>query len=83
MMSPRISLKRLTEKQRRVWLMRYRKRWRMTRIALELGMSQSGVTRMLQRARRRVGLPVRRAPVIRTKPRSVRVYLLSEVFERY
>jgi DNA-directed RNA polymerase specialized sigma24 family protein len=45
MMLPRISLKRLTEKQRQVWLMRYRKRWRMTRIALELGMSPSNVRR--------------------------------------
>jgi len=47
MMSPRISLKNLTGSQRKVWLMRYRKRWRMTRIALALGMPQSGVSRML------------------------------------
>ena len=82
-MSPRISLKSLTERQRQVWLMRYRKRWRMTRIALALGMSQSGVSRMLQRAHARAGLPVGRVSVIRTKQRNVRVYLLSEVFEPY
>ena len=64
MMSPRISLKSLTEPQRKVWLMRYRKRW-------------------LQRAHGRAGAPVGRMKVIGTKPRTVRLYLLSEVFERY
>jgi len=36
-----ISLKNLTDKQRQVWRMRYRKGWRMRRIALEMGMSDS------------------------------------------
>jgi len=38
-MAAAISLKNLTEKQRKVWRMRYRKGWRMRRIALEMGMS--------------------------------------------
>ncbi|HZK80484.1 MAG TPA: hypothetical protein VFC46_05435 [Humisphaera sp.] len=36
-----ISLKNLTDKQRKVWRMRYRKGWRMRRIALEMGMSDN------------------------------------------
>ena len=78
-----ISLENLTDKQRKVWRMRYHKRWRMRRIALAMGMSDSGVSKMLQRAQVRAGLPVRRVSVIRTKPRCVRLYLLSEVFEQF
>jgi DNA-binding transcriptional regulator LsrR (DeoR family) len=77
-----ISLKNLTDKQRKVWRMRYRKGWRMRRIALEMGMSDSGVSKMLQRAHARAGLTVCRVSVIRGKPRNVRLYLLSEVFEQ-
>jgi IS30 family transposase len=78
-----ISLKNLSDKQRKAWHMRYRKRWRVRQIALAMGMSASGVSKMLQRAQVRAGLPVRRVSVIRGKPRSVRLYLLSEVFEPF
>jgi DNA-binding NarL/FixJ family response regulator len=77
-----ISLKNLTGKQRKVWRMRYRKGWRMRRIALEMGMSDSGVSKMLQRAHAKAGLPVCRVSVMRGKPRDARLYLLSEVFEQ-
>jgi hypothetical protein len=46
-------------------------------------MSDSGVSKMLQRACAKAGLPVRRVSVIRAKPRRVRVYLLSEAFEQF
>jgi DNA-binding NarL/FixJ family response regulator len=78
-----ISLKNLTAKQRKVWRLRYRKGWRMKRIALAMGMSDSGVSKMLQRACAKAGLPVRRVSVIATKPRRVRVFLLSEVFGQF
>src|SRR5665213_1684458 len=49
-----ISLKNLTDKQRKVWRMRYRKGWRTRRIALEMGMSDS--RKFSSRFDRRIGL---------------------------
>ena len=82
-MTKPVSLKNLTEKQRQVWGLRYRKRWRMKKIALAMGMSGSGVSKMLQRAQIRAGLPVFRISVIRPKSRFVPVSYMSEVFEQY
>ena len=56
-MTKPVSLKNLTEKQRQVWRLRYRKRWRMKKIALAMGMSGSGVSKMLQRAQIRADCP--------------------------
>ena len=50
----------LTQRQRLVWRMRYDFGWRLERIAAELQTSKSAVCEILQRARRRAGLPVRR-----------------------
>ena len=55
----------------------------MRQIAVAMGMSDSGVSKMLQRAHVKAGLPVCRVSVIRTKPRLMRSYLLSEVFEEF
>jgi IS30 family transposase len=79
-MTKPVSLKNLTEKQRQVWRMRHRNKWRMRRIGLEIGMSASGVSKLLQRARVKAGLPPCRVSVIKTKPRAIRSHQLSEVF---
>ena len=69
-----------SRKQRQAWLMRYRYGWRMKRIALELGMSVSGVSRLLLRTHARAGLPrCRYVRIIRTKPRLTGVWSLSRV----
>ena len=75
-----ISLKFLSEKQRRAWEMRYRRGWRMKRIALAMGVKTSEVSRLLKRAMVRAGLPWRRyARVLPTKPRKTRVLSLADV----
>ena len=76
-----ISLKELSDKQRQAWIMRYRYGWRMRRIALELGISPNGVSKILRRALVRTGLPRRsNIRIIRTKPRLVSVQSLSDIF---
>lgn len=77
----RISLKLMTDKQRQVWMLRFRKRWRLKQIAINMGMSESGVSKMLQRAQSRAGLPKCRISVIDAKPRKVRAHQLSYIFE--
>jgi DNA-directed RNA polymerase specialized sigma24 family protein len=77
-----ISLKFLSEKQRRAWEMRYRRGWRMKRIALAMGVTPCEVSRLLKRAMLRAGVPWRRnARVLPVKPRAVRVVSLSGVGE--
>ena len=76
----RIELKHLTCKQRRAYCMRFHYGWRMKRIALEMGITQPCVSRLLQRALRRAGLPLRRnLRIMRTKPRLVAVQSLSRL----
>jgi hypothetical protein len=62
--------------------MRYRYRWRLTRIALEMGTTKQAVSKLLQRAQCRAGLsePMR-VSVIRTKPRPTRIGSLSRLNE--
>ena len=75
-----IELKHLACKQRLAYFMRFHSGWRMQRIALETGITQPCVLRLLQRALRRAGLPHRRnLRVIRTKPRLVGVQSLSRL----
>jgi len=74
------SLKDLSEKQRDAWKMRYRYGWRMTQIALVLGIKQPAVTRLLQRAHSSAGLPkVKYFNVKRTKPRRATARSLSGI----
>jgi DNA-binding NarL/FixJ family response regulator len=61
----------LTARQRKLWTMRYRYGWRMKRIGLELGITSNGVSKMLARVHKRLGLPKCRISVIRTKPKRV------------
>jgi DNA-binding CsgD family transcriptional regulator len=76
-----ISIKNLSDKQREAWMMRYRYGWRMKQIALELGISPNGVSKILHRALVRTGLPRRsNIRIIRTKPRLASVQSLSDVF---
>jgi len=80
-MRTKIDLKDLSEKQRRVWEMRYWYGWRVTRIALELGTSHQAVVSLVHRAERRLGLfRTGRVRIIRTKPRSIRGTSLSTVY---
>jgi len=75
-----ISLKFFSEKQRRAWELRYRRGWRMKRIALAMGVTQGEVSRLLKRAMLRAGLPWRsHARVLPVKPRTVRVLSLADV----
>lgn len=66
-----LKLDNLTARQRQLWTMRYRYGWRMKRIGLELGITVSGVSKMLIRVHKRLGLPKYRLSVIRTKPRRI------------
>ena len=65
---------RLSEKHREVWRIRYQFGWRMKRIAIELGISASGASKMLGRIHKRAGLPKYRVSVIRRKPGKPRRY---------
>ncbi len=62
----------LPEKQRQLWTMRYRYGWRMKRIALKLGLTESGVSKMLARVHKRLGIPKYRVSVIRKKRKRIR-----------
>jgi DNA-binding NarL/FixJ family response regulator len=64
-----LKFNRLSDKQLRVWRLRYRHGWKMKRIALELGISRSGVCKMIGRIHGRLGLPKRRISVMRPKLR--------------
>jgi hypothetical protein len=74
-----ISMKDFSEKQRRAWVMRYRRGWRMKRIALKMGVTPSEVSKLLKRAMVRAGLPWRpNVRVVRTKPRKIMAISLSD-----
>ncbi|HET6248635.1 MAG TPA: sigma factor-like helix-turn-helix DNA-binding protein [Tepidisphaeraceae bacterium] len=79
----RICLKYLSQRQREAWIMRYRYAWRLSKIAINMGISQGGVSKMLSRAFERAGLPKCRVSVIRTKPKRVRALYLSQIREPY
>jgi DNA-binding NarL/FixJ family response regulator len=66
-----LKLDKLTARERKFWTMRYRYGWRMKRIGLELGITANGVSKMLARVHKRLGLPKRRISVIRTKPKRI------------
>jgi DNA-directed RNA polymerase specialized sigma24 family protein len=79
-MAMKIDMKDMSHRQREAWRMRYWYGWRITRIALELGISHVAVTKLIRRAERRVGLRrTVRVRIIRTKPRRVRGVSLSDV----
>ena len=80
-MKAKICLKNLNHRERKAWRMRYRRRRRIRQIARTMGMSASGVSKMLQRALAKLGFPKCRVSVIRTKPRTVRARHLSQVRE--
>jgi DNA-binding transcriptional regulator LsrR (DeoR family) len=71
---------RLSDKQLRAWRLRYRNGWRLKHIALEMGISISGASRLLQRAQVRAGIGKCRITVFKKKPRVVRAVSLSNVF---
>jgi len=81
-MKPNIVLTNLSPRQRQVWHMRHKFGWRIPRIATELGINKGTVCRILQRARRRAGLPVRRRGDGSYTPkwRVIRPVSLSSVF---
>ena len=76
-----IELKRLTDKQRRAYFMRYQYGWRMKQIAVAMGIEPHSVSRLLQRAMARAGLPARRYFRVRAgRPRRVGVLRLGSVY---
>jgi predicted DNA-binding protein YlxM (UPF0122 family) len=64
-----LKFNRLSDKQFRVWRLRYRRGWKMNRIAIELEVSRSGVCKMIERIHGRLGLPKRQISVMRPKLR--------------
>ena len=76
-----IELKGLSDKHRDILRMRYRYRWRLTRIALEMGTSKQAVSKMLQHIQTNAGLskPMR-ISVLHTKPRIASTQQLSTVY---
>ena len=77
-----ITLKFLSDKQRRAWDMRYKRGWRMKRIAVAMGVTPCEVSRLLKRAMLRAGVPWRRnVRVLPVKPRAARVISLSDIGE--
>lgn len=65
-------LDNLTPRQRRAYIMRFRWRWRLQKIAKELGITVSSASMLVKRAQLRAGLGTGRVPVIRTQPRPMR-----------
>jgi hypothetical protein len=72
----KIPLDHLTDRQRDAWTMRYRYGWTMTKIALKMGITPSGASKLVGRAYAGTGLPKCRISVIRRKPRAMTPYQL-------
>ncbi|HEX4793695.1 MAG TPA: hypothetical protein VH370_07890 [Humisphaera sp.] len=71
----------LTDKQLRIMRMRYDYRWRLKRIAREMGITEVSACLLLQRAHLRAGYPrLALGRIKMPKPRARRAVQLSQVF---
>ena len=77
-----LPLENLTPRQRQAYILRFRRGWRLRRIAAELGISVSSAGELVKRAQFRAGLGKEKAGVIRTRPRLTRPLSLTDWEER-
>jgi hypothetical protein len=73
-----IPLKNLTARQRQAYILRFRRGWRLRRIAVELGITVSSAGELVKRAQFRAGLGKERSSVIRIRPRGTRQLSLTD-----
>ena len=74
----RVPLENLTPRQRQAYILRFRRGWRLRRIAAELGITVSSAGELVKRAQFRAGLGKEKMGVIRTKPRVRRGLSLAD-----
>lgn len=78
----KLNFDEFTERQQQIWVMRFRYRWRLKQIAVELGMSHQSVAQTICRARLRAGVPrAHKISVIRTKPQLARPGSFQSIFD--
>jgi hypothetical protein len=73
-----VPLKSLTPRQRQAYILRFRRGWRLRRIAAELGIAVSSAGELVKRAQFRAGLGKEKVGVIRTRPRIKRPLSLAD-----
>jgi hypothetical protein len=73
-----MQLNNLTARQRQAYILRFRRGWRLRRIAVELGITVSSAGELVKRAQFRAGLGKEKIGVIRTRPRATRQLSLAE-----
>ena len=77
-----LPLENLTPRQRQAYILRFRKRWRLRRIAVELGITVSSAGERVKRAQCRAGLGKEKMGVIRARQRLTRPLSLTDLEER-
>jgi FixJ family two-component response regulator len=75
-------LENLTPRQRQAYILRFRRGWRLRRIAAELGISVSSAGELVKRAQCRAGLGKEKVGVIPARQRLTRPLSLTDLEER-
>ena len=73
-----VPLDNLTPRQRRAYILRFRRGWRLRRIAAELEITVGSAAALVKRAQLRAGLGAAKVGVIGARPRIVRPLSLTD-----
>ena len=77
-MMTHVTLKNLPARQRQAYILRFLKRWRLRRIAAELGITVGSAGELVKRAQLRAGLGKESMPIIQKQPRARRLLSLTD-----
>ena len=72
-----VTLNHLTDRQREAYILRFRRGWRLRRIAEKLGITVSSAAELVKRAQLRAGLGNEKVRIFRAQPRAVRAVSLA------
>jgi len=73
-----LTLNNLTARQRQAFILRFRRGWKLRRIAMKLGISVSSAAELVKRAQLRAGLGDEKVLVVRAQPRVMRARSLAD-----
>jgi len=73
-----LTLNNLTARQRQAYILRFRRGWRLRRIAGKLGITVSSAAELVKRAQLRAGLGNEKVLVVRAQPRVIRARSLAD-----